>query len=61
MEDMYLEIRSYDNTFEGTSDNKPELEDIEMMLARRGYPISNDVDIFYDEFQEIWRFRGDLF
>ena len=56
---IYYDIRRHLNIFEGTADEEPEADDIEMLLMRRGYSPAN-IEIRFDDFQNIWRFTGNL-
>lgn len=44
---------------EGTDDEKPKIEDIEVILKNEGWGVFN-VDIWFDTMQGFWRWNCDI-
>ena len=61
MYDYCLEIRDQEHLmdFEGSSDEKPTENEIIAIVFKRGY-VAENIDIFYDNMQGFYRFRGEL-
>ena len=58
---IFLEIRDQKHLMiaEGTANNKPLKHDIKIAIFKKGFVASN-IEIFYDDFQGIWRFNADI-
>ena len=58
---LYYEFRerSWEMCFEGTSDDKPTEKELKAKAEEKGYKLE-DIDIFYDDMTQVWRFCADL-
>jgi hypothetical protein len=61
MSDLYLEIRDQEHlmNFEGSKDSEVYQSEIEKAVLGKGFVIEN-LNIWFDGSQSIWRFSGDL-
>ena len=58
-EDFEILNQTHQMRAEGCQQNKPEIYDIEIAVGIAGYEASN-IDAFYDDTQELWRWDCDI-